>query len=145
MTKIDDSQAVKEFKVKLSESASITGVVSSKKSYNKKRVQKDVGLLYQAYEKYRNKKYGDVIIILKELENSQVRQIRAQARYLLGLTMKDQGELDLSMQIFEEVLLTMRGTVFSLLSLQQLIDNTRKLGLNKKNEYFTLLYERFFN
>ena len=60
---------------------------------------------------FNQKKFGDVIIILKELEDSQVFQIRAQSRYLLGKTMYEQGEYDVSMQIFEEIVLNMRGTV----------------------------------
>ena len=58
---LDDSVALKDFRAQLIAVKENKNVKS--KSYNLRRVQKDIGLLYQAYEKYRNKKYGDVIII----------------------------------------------------------------------------------
>ena len=138
---VDDHESVQEFRSRLNQATDRRSIESRK--YDMKRVQKDISLLYQAYSKYRNKEYGDVIIILKELENSQVDKVRAQARYLLAITMLDQGELDLSMQIFEEIVLTMRNSAFALMSLEHLISNTKKLGLIKKHEYFSQLYARF--
>jgi len=138
---IDDALAVEEFRAKLIKTTKQESTPSQ--SYDLRRVQKDISLLYQAYDKYRKKEFGDVIIILKELENSQVSKVRAQARYLLAITMNDQGEHDIAMQIFEEIVLHKRNSIFALLSLNRLIDVTRQLGLMKKNEYFSQLYARF--
>ena len=111
--------------------------------YNPSRVSKDLNLLYQAYDKFNQKKFGDVIILLKELEASQVFQVRAQAKYLFGITMFEQGEFDLAMQIFEDVMVKMRSSVFGLLSLNKLLACTERLGLKKKNEYYTQIFSRF--
>ena len=138
---IDDALAVEEVRAKLIKTTKQESTPSQ--SYDLRRVQKDISLLYQAYDKYRKKEFGDVIIILKELENSQVSKVRAQARYLLAITMNDQGEHDIAMQIFEEIVLHKRNSIFALLSLNRLIDVTRQLGLMKKNEYFSQLYARF--
>lgn len=138
---IDDSFAVEEFRAKLVKSSDRKVEITD--NYDQRRVQKDIGLLYQAFEKYQKKEYGDVIILLKELENSQVDKVRAQARYLLGITMQDQGENDIAMQIFEEIVLEKRNSVFALLSLKKLIETTKTLGLIKKQEYFSQLYARF--
>ena len=143
--RVDDAKAVDEFRNRLLLKRKTQPLNLALKPYHKSRVQKDISLLYQAYNMFRQKKFGDVIILLKELENSQVAKIRAQARYLLGVTMYEQGELDMSMQIFEEIVVSMRDTVFALMSLEQLINNTSKLGLNKKNAYFRELYSRFLN
>jgi len=140
---VNDSKALSEFRTRLN---SVDVQKSNRlQSYDQRRVQKDISLLYQAYEKYHQKSYGDVIIILKELEKSQVQKVRGQARYLLALTMLAQGELDLSMQVFEEIVVGMRESVFALLSLKHLISTTKKLGLIKKHKYFTQLYARFLN
>lgn len=139
-----ESKQVEDFRKSLISSES--NVVSkNSKNYHSKRVRKDIGLLYQAYSMFNQKKFGDVIIILKELEDSQVFQIRAQARFLLGKTMYEQGEYDVAMQIFEEIVLKMRGTVFGLLSLEKLISCTDKVGLMQKKKYFSQLYSRFQN
>lgn len=137
-----ESKQVDAFRKSLIESEA-KAAINSSNSYNSKRVRKDISLLYQAYSMFNQKKFGDVIIILKELEDSQVFQIRAQSRYLLGKTMYEQGEYDVSMQIFEEIVLNMRGTVFGLLSLEKLISCTDKIGLMQKKKYFSQLYSRF--
>ena len=121
---VDDAKAVDEFRNRLLLNRKTQPHNLALKPYHKSRVQKDISLLYQAHNMFRQKKFGDVIILLKELENSQVAKIRAQARYLLGVTMYEQGELDMSMQIFEEIVVSMRDTVFALMSLEQLINNT---------------------
>ena len=136
----DDRQSVDELRSKLLNKKDKAKPVSN---YDRIRVQKDLGLLYQAVNKFQEKKFGDVIILLKELENSQVYRIRAQSRYLFGKTMEAQGETDLSMQIYEEILISMQDTIFALLSLERLLENTKTLGLKNKNQYFTQLYSRF--
>ena len=137
-----ESRQVDEFRKSLMSSEAKAATASQKK-YNSKKVRKDISLLYQAYSMFNKKKFGDVIIILKELEGSQVFQIRAQARFLLGKTMFEQEEYDVAMQIFEEIVLGMRGTVIGLLSLEKLISCTDKVGLLQKKKYFSQLYSRF--
>ena len=142
-TQLDDVESVNNFRSKLLNTKRKRPKSLTK--YDRLRVQKDLGLLYQAFDKFNKKKFGDAIILLKELENSQVYRIKAQSRFLFGRTMEEQGELDVSMQIYEEILISMQDTIFAQLALERLIQNTRSLGLNNKNKYFTKLYARFTN
>ncbi|MCR9204828.1 MAG: hypothetical protein NXH75_09635, partial [Halobacteriovoraceae bacterium] len=61
------------------------------------KVRKAEGLLAQ-------KKFDATINIIKELEKSPVRQIVVRAKFLMGEILFIQGDYDLAMQVFEEVL-----------------------------------------
>ena len=52
-------------------------------------------------------------MLAKELEKSNVEQIRAQARFLLAEVMQAQGESLIAVQIYEEVAISMPFSIFS--------------------------------
>ncbi len=82
--------------------------------------------------------------LLKELENSPVRQIRVRAKFYLGELLFIQGEFDLAMQVYEEIIQrdAFSGIVIKVLG--RLIVCSEKLKLKKKQQkYYSILHDFF--
>lgn len=90
------------------------------------------------------KKFDQALTLLKELENSHVRQIKVNAKYQIGELLFVQGEYDLAMQVFEEII---RKDAFSGLVLKvlgRLIVCSEKLKQSKKQQkYYSILHDFF--
>jgi hypothetical protein len=95
-------------KLKVKQDRTLSG-----RDYDRSKIARELRSLKRLQVKINNKKYGDAILLAKELENSDVEQVRAQARFLLAKTMEDQGEKIIAMQIYEEVALSMPYSIFS--------------------------------
>ena len=85
----------------------------SGEKYNRDKIARELRSLERLSLKIKNKRYGDAVMLSKELESSGVEQIRAQARYFLAIAMEKQGENLLALQIYEEVAVSMRYSTFS--------------------------------
>lgn len=82
--------------------------------------------------------------IVKGLEGSSVRQIAVRAKFLLGEILFKQGEYDLSMQIFEEVLTKHAFSGVVIKTLGRLIVCAEKLKVDEKKEkYYSILHDFF--
>jgi len=103
----------------------------SGKKYNSDKIARELRTLERLHLKIKNKRYGDAVMLSKELESSGVEQIRAQARFFLALAMEKQGEKFLAVQIYEEVAVSMKFSIFA----QASIKNGLKISknLNDKN------------
>jgi len=89
-------------------------------------------------------KYDEAFKILKELEASPVRQIKVRAKFQLGEILFSQGEYDLSMQIYEEVIHNDAFSGIVIKTLGRLIVCSEKLRLDKKKEqYYSILHDFF--
>lgn len=101
------------------------------------KVRKAEGLLAQ-------KKFDATINIIKELEKSPVRQVVVRAKFLMGEILFTQGDYDLAMQVFEEIL---TGHAFSGLvikTLGRLIVCADKLKIpGKQEKYYSILHDFF--
>ena len=115
----------------------------SKKAYNAKTVRKELKGLIQLKEKIDQKKFGDALLLVKELEGSQVEQVRAQARFFFAEVLFLQKEFDLAMQIYEEVLIKMTYSAYARESLERLVVCTEKLNRESKNTYYQSMLKKF--
>lgn len=89
-------------------------------------------------------KFDEALNMLKSLEKSPVRQVRVRARYLVGESLFKQGDFDLSMQVFEEIIQKEAFSGMVLKALGRLIVCSEKLKLDKKKEqYYSLLHDFF--
>ncbi|MEI8347443.1 MAG: hypothetical protein WCG27_08245 [Pseudomonadota bacterium] len=89
-------------------------------------------------------KFDTALGILKPLEKSSIKQVRVWSKYLIGEILFKQGEFDLAMQVFEEIITKNAFSGLVIKSLGHLIVCSEKLKLNKKREqYFSLLHDFF--
>lgn|GEM_PF-551027 len=100
-----------------------------------KKLEKAKELLYK-------NQHDAALKMLRELEQSPVNTVKVYSKYLIGEMLFAQGEFDLAMQMFEEVLLKHghSGAVFK--SLGRLIACAEKLKLGKKKDrYYSILHD----
>ncbi|MCK5074331.1 MAG: tetratricopeptide repeat protein [Bacteriovoracaceae bacterium] len=90
-------------------------------------------------------RFNEALSLLKEeLENSPVKQIKVKTKYLLGELLFKQGEYDLAMQIFEEIITQYAYSGIVIKTLGRLIVCCEKLKLSKKKEqYYSILHDFF--
>lgn len=89
-------------------------------------------------------KFDQSLTILKELENSNVRQVKVRAKYEIGELLFIQGEYDLAMQVFEEIIHREAFSGVVLKVLGRLIVCSDKLKLSKKKQkYYSILHDFF--
>lgn len=82
--------------------------------------------------------------IVKTLESSPIRQISVRAKYLLGEILFRQGEFDLAMQMYEEILKKHAFSGVVIKSLGRLIVCAEKLKIDaKKEKYYSILHDFF--
>jgi len=89
-------------------------------------------------------KFDQALTILKELENSHVKQIKVNAKFQIGELLFIQGEYDLAMQVFEEIIHKDAFSGLVLKVLGRLIVCSEKLKQNKKQQkYYSILHDFF--
>ncbi|WP_417335588.1 tetratricopeptide repeat protein [Halobacteriovorax marinus] len=89
-------------------------------------------------------KFDQSLTILKELEKSNVRQIKVRAKFEIGELLFIQGEFDLAMQVFEEIIHREAFSGVVLKVLGRLIVCSEKLKLSKKKQkYYSILHDFF--
>ncbi len=99
---------------------------------------RDVGILIRA------NKFENALAILKNLENSKERQVQVRAKMMLGDLLFNQGEYDLAMQVYEEILSKHAFSGLVLKALGKLVACSEKLKLPEKQaKYYSLLHDFF--
>ena len=89
-------------------------------------------------------KLDAALVLIKDLEKSPVSQIRVRAKYLLGEILFKQGEYDLAMQVFEEILTGYAFSGLVIKTLGKLIVCSDKLKQSAKQEkYYSILHDFF--
>lgn len=89
-------------------------------------------------------KFDQSMTLIKDLEKSPVRQIVVRAKFLLGEILFKQGEYDLSMQVFEEILEKHAFSGLVIKTLGRLIVCSEKLKVKQKQEkYYSILHDFF--
>ena len=81
--------------------------------YSFSKIARELRSLERMSLKIKKKHFGDAVLLAKELENSKVEQIRAQARFLFAEAMEKQGEAIIASQIYEEVAVMMPFSIYS--------------------------------
>lgn len=89
-------------------------------------------------------KYDASINLIKELEKSPVKQVVVRAKYLMGEILFTQGEYDLALQVFEEILGNYAFSGLVIKTLGRLIVCSDKLKLpGKQEKYYSILHDFF--
>lgn len=89
-------------------------------------------------------KYDASINLIKELEKSPVRQVVVRAKFLMGEILFGQGEYDLALQVFEEILEKHAFSGLVIKTLGRLIVCSDKLKLaGKQEKYYSILHDFF--
>ena len=89
-------------------------------------------------------KFDAALNEFKILEASKLRQISVRAKFSIGELLFKQGEFDLAMQVFEEILQKDAFSGLVLKTLGRLIVCSSKLKLKKKEEqYYSVLHDFF--
>lgn len=89
-------------------------------------------------------KYDASINMIKELEKSPVRQVVVRAKFLMGEILFGQGEFDLALQVFEEILENHAFSGLVIKTLGRLIVCSDKLKLaGKQEKYYSILHDFF--
>lgn len=89
-------------------------------------------------------KFENALTILKELEGSKEKQIAVRAKIMLGDLLFGQGEYDLAMQVYEEVVKKYAFSGYVLKALGKLVACSEKLKLPEKQaKYYSLLHDFF--
>jgi tetratricopeptide (TPR) repeat protein len=89
-------------------------------------------------------KFDSALNEFKILEGSKLRQISVRAKFSIGELLFKQGEFDLAMQVYEEILQKDAFSGLVLKTLGRLIVCSSKLKLKKKEEqYYSVLHDFF--
>lgn len=123
-------------------SAGTAGAVAP--DYKNVDVEGQIATLRQAESLVYSNRNDEALKLIKKIENSPVRQVAVRARFLLGELMFNQGEFDLSMQVYERILSHDAFSGVVIKTLGRLIVCSEKLGLNaKKDKYYSMLHDFF--
>lgn len=107
-------------------------------------IEEDLRQLEKAETLLEQNKFDATLTIVKKLEASPAKQIRVRAKYLLGEILFKQGEFDLAMQIFEEIVNRDAFSGVVVKTLGKLIVCSEKLGLKaKKDKYYSVMHDFF--
>lgn len=100
--------------------------------------------LREAQDLIKVNKFEQSLAILKELEGSKEKQIVVRAKVMLGDLLFNQGEYDLAMQVYEEIIKKYSFSGYVLKSLGRLVACSEKLKQTEKQaKYYSLLHDFF--
>ncbi|MBI2518805.1 MAG: hypothetical protein HYV97_00225 [Bdellovibrio sp.] len=116
----------------------------SNQEYSKDTVYDEIKKLEKAKNMLAQKQFDGSLKLLREIEQSKVNTLKVHAKFYIGELLFMQGEYDLAMQLFEEILqnYAFSGVVYK--ALGRLIACSEKLKLaSKKDKYFSILHDFF--
>ncbi|MCO4795192.1 MAG: tetratricopeptide repeat protein [Bacteriovoracaceae bacterium] len=112
--------------------------------YDNVDVHGQIEQLQKAKLYLRQNKMDSALNEFKLLENSPVRQIKVRAKFNIGELLFRQGEFDLALQVYEEILHKDAFSGIVIKTLGRLIACSEKLKLKKKQEqYYSILHDFF--
>lgn len=89
-------------------------------------------------------KFENALLILRELENSKEKQIVVRSKMMLGDLLFSQGEYDLALQVYEEVIKKYSFSGYVIKALGKLVACSEKLKQPEKQaKYYSLLHDIF--
>jgi len=119
-------------------------LMGGRKQENPAMVEDHISKVRKAENLVAQNKFDSALTMIKVLEKSPIRQIVVRAKYLLGEILFKQGEYDLSMQVFEEVLEQHAFSGLVIKTLGRLIVCSDKLKISEKQEkYYSILHDFF--
>lgn len=107
-------------------------------------VDEQINQMREVANLIRVNKFEDALKVLKYLENSKEKQVQVRAKMMLGDLLFNQGEYDLSMQVYEEILSKYAFSGLVLKALGKLVACAEKLKQPEKQaKYYSLLHDFF--
>jgi TolA-binding protein len=107
-------------------------------------IDEQITKLREVQELVKVNKFDGALTLLKELENSKEKQIVVRAKMMLGDLLFNQGEYDLSSQVYEEVIKKYAFSGLILKALGKLVACSEKLKQPEKQaKYYSLLHDFF--
>lgn len=94
---------------------------------------------------FKKREFSQAMKIFQQLERSKFSQIVVQAKYNIGDLLYDQGEFDLSLQVYEDVIKKFAFSGLVIKSLNKLVLCSEKLGLDKKKAQYSSMLKDFFD
>lgn len=111
---------------------------------NTDEIDDQITRLREVQELVRVNKFENALVILKELEASKEKQIVVRAKMMLGDLLFNQGEYDLSSQVYEEIINKYAFSGFVIKALGKLVVCSEKLKQPEKQaKYYSLLHDFF--
>jgi len=121
-----------------------TSPAVSNQEYSKDTIFDEMKKFEKAKNMLAQKQFDGSLKLLREIEQSKVNTLKVHAKFYIGELLFMQGEYDLAMQLFEEILqnYAFSGVVYK--ALGRLIACSEKLKLGqKKDKYFSILHDFF--
>lgn len=111
---------------------------------NTDEIDDQISRLREVQELVKVNKFEQALITLKELEASKEKQIVVRAKMMLGDLLFNQGEYDLSSQVYEEIISKYAFSGFVIKALGKLVVCSEKLKQPEKQaKYYSLLHDFF--
>lgn len=111
---------------------------------NTDEIDDQISRLREVQELVKVNKFEQALVILKELEASKEKQIVVRAKMMLGDLLFNQGEYDLSSQVYEEIINKYAFSGFVIKALGKLVVCSEKLKQPEKQaKYYSLLHDFF--
>ena len=111
---------------------------------NTDEIDDQISRLREVQELVKVNKFEQALVILKELEASKEKQIVVRAKMMLGDLLFNQGEYDLSSQVYEEIIGKYAFSGFVIKALGKLVVCSEKLKQPEKQaKYYSLLHDFF--
>ena len=159
-TVIDPSELVNKIDAAIPDAANLDGVDALKPTQaagpavptsmgvktvnNTDDIDDQITRLRQAQELIKTNKFENALVILKELESAKEKQIAVRAKMMLGDLLFNQGEYDLSSQVYEEVIGKYAFSGLVIKALGKLVVCSEKLKQPEKQaKYYSLLHDFF--
>lgn len=107
-------------------------------------VDEQINQMREVANLIRVNKFEEALKTLKALENSKEKQVQVRAKMMLGDLLFNQGEYDLSMQVYEEILNKYAFSGLVLKALGKLVACAEKLKQPEKQaKYYSFLHDFF--
>lgn len=111
---------------------------------NSDEIDDQISRLREVQELVKVNKFEQALVMLKELEASKEKQIVVRAKMMLGDLLFNQGEYDLSSQVYEEIINKYAFSGFVIKALGKLVVCSEKLKQPEKQaKYYSLLHDFF--
>jgi TolA-binding protein len=105
-------------------------------------VEEQILILRNSNELIAQNRFDQALRELRKIENSSIRQIRVRAKFNMGEILFQQGEFDLALQVFEDVIKNDAFSGIVIKTLGRLIVCSERLNLDqRKDVYYSLLHD----
>jgi TolA-binding protein len=138
------ADGVDALKTEMAKGPAVPTSMGVKTVNNTDDIDEQITRLREVQELVKANKFENALVILKELETSKEKQIVVRAKMMLGDLLFNQGEYDLSLQVYEEIITKYAFSGFVIKALGKLVVCSEKLKQPEKQaKYYSLLHDFF--